>query len=173
MNWIITNLNYSKFKLFLIFLITYHSFEYIVNQFGISFIEISILTRLIVAIPVIILHELVHGVAFCFFLRSVRNIRFGFMPKYFVFYCQADGEYSFQELITSTLAPFALLTVLFALVLFFLGLINPLIWLFVFYNTIFSVLDLYNAFLISKTYTTTNMFKLEGFKLYYKELILD
>ncbi|MBS3995351.1 MAG: DUF3267 domain-containing protein [Alkaliphilus sp.] len=173
MNWTITNLKYSKLKLILIFLTIYHTFEYAINEFGISFEEISILTRLLITIPVIILHELVHGATFALFLKSTRSVRFGFEPKYFVIYCQANGEYSFQKLITSTLAPLILLTLVLGLVLFSLGITSPLMWMFVFYNTFMSTLDIYNVILISKTYKTTTMFKLEGFKLYYKELVMD
>lgn len=76
------------------------------------------------------------------------------------FYANVDGKYNFFTLILYTVLPFCIITILLGAIMYKYSILNPILWIIVFYNSFMSVSDLYQLIYIIKNYSLSNKFKL-------------
>ena len=98
----------------------------------------------------IIIHELIHGLFSVYFTKDIKAIKFGFMPKYLIFYCHCNKLLYVNHYIIMVIAPFLLM----GLIPFFIGIYYNFFYaiLFGFIFSIVGVGDLYIVYLVIKNY---------------------
>lgn len=166
MDWKPVDIKYSKIKMIILFFILYYFTEYCIKSIGVNLNEVSIFKRLICAIGIIILHEGTHFIIGVSFGKNRGKFHIGFIPKKMTFYANVDGTYNFFTLILYTISPFCIITILLGSVMYKYSILNPTLWIIVFYNSFLSVLDIYNSIYIIKNYSLSGKFKLSEFVLY-------
>ncbi|WP_346916512.1 DUF3267 domain-containing protein [Clostridium sp.] len=168
-DWKPIDIKYSKIKMIILFFILYYFTEYCIKSIGVNFNEVSILKRLIVAIGTLILHEGTHFFIGVSLGKNRGKVHIGFIPKKMTFYANIDGTYNFFTLILYTISPFCIITILLGIVMYKYSILQPILWIIVFYNSFLSVLDIYNSTYIIKNYSLSDKFKLSEFVLYYSK----
>lgn len=173
MNWTLMGNKYSTTKMIILFLILFYFSEYIiVNVVNIDLEQVTFFKRIIMGILTIFFHELFHFLIALCVVKNKGKIWFGTKLKKMSVYMNVDGEYNYSSLIIYTIGPFILLSILFALFMYIQKVFTPFLWIIVFYNSFISVRDIYNAFLIISGFNINTQFKLDNFRLYYRNKIL-
>ena len=168
-DWKPVDIKYSKIKMIILFFILYYFTEYCIKSIGVNLNEVSIFQKLICAIVIIILHEGTHFVIGISFGKNRGKFHIGFIPKKMAFYANIDGTYKFFTLILYTISPFCIITILLGVVMYKYSILQPNLWIIVFYNSFMSVSDLYQLIYIIKDYSLSDKFKLSEFVLYYSK----
>jgi len=167
--WNPVDIKYSKIKMIILFFILYYVTEYCIESIGVNLNKVSIFQKLIFAIGTIILHEVIHFIIGVCFGKNRGKFYIGFIPKKTTFYANVDGTYNFFTLILYTVLPFCIITILLGAIMYKYSILNPILWIMVFYNSFMSVSDLYQLIYIIKNYSLSTKFKLSEFVLYYSK----
>lgn len=113
-------------------------------------ITVSVILFFFIQLLGIIIHEIIHGLFSIYFTKDVKAIKFGFIPKYLIFYCHCNKPLYVNNYIVMVIAPFLLM----GIIPFFLGIMfyNFYAILFGFIFTIIGVGDLYIVYLVLSNY---------------------
>lgn len=165
------NYRVNYFLIIGLFLILYHGTIAFFRSFPVPIHTdtIPVWTKLVVAFILIPCHELVHLVIGLLVVKNKSKIHLGFIAKRFIVFCNVDGEYSKGGLVLSLMAPFLILSCGLGMVLSVYRISNPLIWLVILYNNIFSVLDIANSFFLMRRVSQKKGIKLQEFDLYIEK----
>lgn len=113
-------------------------------------ITTSVIIFFLIQLLGIFIHELIHGIISIYFTKDIKAIKFGFIPKFMIFYCHCKKPLFVNHYIIMVIAPFFFMGVL----PFFIGIYYEHFYaiLFGFIFTMVGVGDLYIVYLVVKNY---------------------
>lgn len=138
------NPKYKSVVLIVVVIMCYEILNLILLKHGIRIDSISIVKRLLVVAMVMFLHELTHFVFGFLLVKNRKKIHIGFKPKKLLFYCNCDGNYNFIDFIVYLVSPFVLYSIILPMLLIVSGCNYIYLWVFLFFNALASVLDVFN-----------------------------